>query len=215
MSEAGTRLAASGCLRRRCTVAGRIRDEDIALVRERSPIDEVVGEYLQLRNAGGGSLKGLCPFHDEKTPSFNVTPARGLFYCFSCAEGGDVIKFVQKIDGLSFVEAVERLAGRVGLELRYEQGGYVPGQEQSQRRRLIDAHRAAAEYYAERLAGPDAEHARKFLAERGFEMTDAERVGVGYWPKAGGALPRPLRGRGFSEAELISAGLSREGSRGA
>ena len=82
-------------------MAGRIRDEDIAAVRERSPIDEVVGEYLQLRNAGGGSLKGLCPFHDEKTPSFNVTPARGLFYCFRCAEGGDVIKFVQKIDGLA------------------------------------------------------------------------------------------------------------------
>jgi hypothetical protein len=91
-------------------VAGRIRDEDIATVRERSAIDEVVGEYLQLRNAGGDSLKGLCPFHEEKTPSFNVTPARGLWYCFSCAEGGDVIKFVQKIDALSFVEAVERLA---------------------------------------------------------------------------------------------------------
>ena len=98
-------------------MAGRIRDEDIAAVRERSPIDEVVGEYLQLRNAGGGSLKGLCPFHDEKTPSFNVTPARGLFYCFSCAEGGDAIRFVQKIDGLSFVEAVERLAAEAGVPM--------------------------------------------------------------------------------------------------
>ena len=132
-------------------MAGRIRDEDIAVVRERSPIDEVVGEYLQLRNAGGGSLKGLCPFHDEKTPSFNVTPARGLWYCFSCADGGDVIKFVQKIDNLSFPEAVERLAARAGIELRYEQGGHVPGQEQSQRRRLLEAHKAAAEFYAERL----------------------------------------------------------------
>ena len=89
---------------------GRIRDEDIELVRSRSPIAEVVGEYLQLRSAGGGSLKGLCPFHEEKTPSFNVTPARGLFYCFSCAEGGDVIAFVRKIDSLGFTEAVERLA---------------------------------------------------------------------------------------------------------
>ena len=97
-------------------MAGRIRDEDIALVREQAPIADVVGEYLQLRNAGGGSLKGLCPFHDEKTPSFNVTPARGLWYCFSCAEGGDVITFVQKIDKLRFTEAFERLAGRAGIE---------------------------------------------------------------------------------------------------
>ena len=196
-------------------MAGRIRDEDIAAVRERSPIDEVVGEYLQLKNAGGGSLKGLCPFHDEKTPSFNVTPARGLFYCFSCSEGGDVIKFVQKIDGLSFVEAVERLAGRAGIELRYEQGGYVPGQEQSQRRRLIDAHRAAAEFYAEQLQQPQAEHGRKFLSERGFELKDAERFGVGYSPKAWEDLTRHLRGRGFTDGELIGAGLAREGNRGA
>jgi DNA primase len=195
-------------------VAGRIRDEDIAAVRERSPIDEVVGEYLQLRNAGGGSLKGLCPFHDEKTPSFNVTPARGLFYCFSCAEGGDAIRFVQKIDGLSFVEAVERLAARAGVDLRYEQGGYVPGQEQSQRRRLIDAHRAAADFYAERLGGSDAAPARAFLAERGFELADVQRFGVGYSPKAWEDLTRHLRGRGFTDSELITAGLSREGNRG-
>jgi DNA primase len=195
-------------------VAGRIRDEDIAAVRERSPIDEVVGEYLQLRNAGGGSLKGLCPFHDEKTPSFNVTPARGLYYCFSCAAGGDVIKFVQTIDGLSFVEAVERLAARAGVDLRYEQGGYVPGQEQSQRRRLIDAHRAAAEFYAERLGGSDAAPARAFLAERGFELADIQRFGVGYSPKAWEDLTRHLRGRGFTDSELITAGLAREGNRG-
>src|ERR1700742_2271708 len=196
-------------------MAGRIRDEDIAAVRERSPIDEVIGEYLQLRSAGGDSLKGLCPFHDEKTPSFNVTPARGLFYCFSCGEGGDVIKFVQQIDSLSFVEAVERLAGRAGIDLRYEQGGYVPGQEQSQRRRLIDAHKAAAAFYADRLSAPDAAPARAFLAERGFELTDVQRFGVGYSPKAWEDLTRHLRGRGFTEAELISAGLSREGKRGA
>ena len=195
-------------------MAGRIRDEDIAAVRERSPIDEVVGEYLQLRNAGGGSLKGLCPFHEEKTPSFNVTPARGLFYCFSCAEGGDAIKFVQKIDGLSFVEAVERLAGRAGIDLRYEQGGYVPGQEHSQRRRLIDAHRAAAEFYAERLGGSDAAHARAFLAERGFELADAQRFGVGYSPKAWEDLTRHLRGRGFTDSDLIGAGLAIQGNRG-
>jgi DNA primase len=134
--------------------------------------------------------------------------------CFSCAEGGDVIKFVQKIDGLSFIEAVERLAGRAGIDLRYEQGGYVPGQEQSQRRRLIEAHRAAAEFYAERLRGTDSEHARKFLSERGFELADTERFGVGYSPKAWQDLTRHLRGRGFTEAELITAGLALQGQRG-
>ena len=145
-------------------MAGRIRDEDIALVREQSPIAEVIGEYLQLRNAGGGSLKGLCPFHDEKTPSFNVTPARGLWYCFSCADGGDVIRFVEKVDNLSFPEAVERLAARAGFELTYEQGGHVPGHEQSRRRRLLAAHQAAAEFYAERLRAPVAAPAREFLS---------------------------------------------------
>ncbi|MBO0774582.1 MAG: DNA primase, partial [Actinobacteria bacterium] len=193
---------------------GKIRDEDIALVRERSPIDEVVGEYLQLRNAGGGSLKGLCPFHDEKTPSFNVTPARGLWYCFSEAEGGDVIKFIEKIDNLSFPEAIERLAARAGIELRYEQGGTVPGHEQSQRRRLLAANQAAAEFFSERLRSQAAAGARGFLSERGFELADADRFGLGYAPAEWEALTRHLRGRGYSDAELLTAGLASQGRRG-
>ncbi len=195
-------------------MAGRIRDEDIALVRERSAVDEVVGEYLQLRSAGGGSLKGLCPFHEEKTPSFNVTPARGLWYCFSCTEGGDVIRFVQRIDNLGFAEAVERLAARAGIELRYEQGGHVPGQEHTQRRRLIDAHRAAADFYAERIVAGEAAAARAFLASRGFEEAGWARFGVGYAPADWDALTRHLRGRGFTDAELLRGGLARQGRRG-
>jgi DNA primase len=195
-------------------VAGRIRDEDIALVREQSPIADVIGEYLQLRNAGGGSLKGLCPFHDEKTPSFNVTPARGLWYCFSCADGGDIIKFVEKVDNLSFPEAVERLAARAGLELTYEQGGHVPGHEHSQRRRLLAANQAAAEFYAERLRAPAAAPARDFLSERGFELADADGFGCGYAPAEWEALTRHLRGRGFTDAELLLSGLASQGRRG-
>jgi DNA primase len=195
-------------------MAGRIRDEDIALVRERSAIDEVVGEYLPLRTAGADSLKGLCPFHEEKTPSFNVTPSRGLWYCFSEGEGGDVIKFVQKIDNLGFTEAVERLAKRAGIELRYEQGGHIPGQEQSRRRRLIEAHRAAAEFFAEQLDTPAAVSAREFLSARGFERADAQRFGVGYAPAEWEALTNRLRGRGFTEAELLSGGLASQGRRG-
>jgi DNA primase len=186
-------------------MTGRIRDEDIALVRERSAIDEVVAEYLQLRGAGGGSLKGLCPFHDEKTPSFNVTPARGLWYCFSCQEGGDVIKFVQKIDNL---------AKRAGIDLRYEQGGHIPGQEQSKRRRLIEAHKAAAEFYAEHLDSPTARAARDFLSSRGFELADAARFGIGYAPAEWDSLTRHLRGRGFTENELLTGGLASQGRRG-
>jgi DNA primase len=195
-------------------VPGRIRDEDIELVRSRSPIAEVVGEYLQLRGAGGGSLKGLCPFHEEKTPSFNVTPARGLWYCFSCAEGGDVIAFVRKIDNLSFTEAVERLASRAGIELRYEQGGQVPGQEQSRRRRLIEAHRAAADFYAEQLLTTAAGHGRDFLAARGFDIVDAQRFGVGYAPDDWETTTRHLLGRGFTEDELLTAGLAGRGRHG-
>src|SRR5215469_4712000 len=193
---------------------GRIRQEDIAAVRERSPIADVVGEYLQLRSAGGGSLKGLCPFHDEKTPSFNVTPGKELYYCFSCTAGGDVIKFIQSIENLTFTEAVERLAARAGVELRYEQGGYVPGQETSQRRRLIEAHQLAQDFYAERLRDDSARVAREFLAERGFELADAERFGVGYSPAGWDELTRHLRGRGFTDEELTRAGLARQGRRG-
>ena len=195
-------------------MAGRIRDEDIALVRERSAVEEVVGEYLQLRSAGGGSLKGLCPFHDEKTPSFNVTPARGLWYCFSCTEGGDVIKFVQRIENLSFAETVERLAARAGIELRYEQGGRVPGRDHSQRRRLIEAHRAAADFYLERISAPQAGSARAFLSSRGFAEADWARFGIGYAPADWDVLTRHLRGRGFTDEELLVGGLAKQGRRG-
>ena len=193
---------------------GRIRQEDIAAVRERSPIADVVGEYLQLRPAGGGSLKGLCPFHDERSPSFNVTPGKELYHCFSCGEGGDVITFIRKIEHLDFTEAVERLAARAGIELRYEQGGYVPGQEHSQRRRLIEAHTAAQDFYVERSVASSSGPARAFLAERGFTLDEATRFGVGYSPNAWDELVKHLRGRGFTEDEMVKSGLARRTSRG-
>nr|MDT0664469.1 CHC2 zinc finger domain-containing protein [Micromonospora sp. DSM 115978] len=133
-------------------MAGRIRDDDVLLVRDRSRIDEVVNEYVQLRPAGTGNLKGLCPFHEEKSPSFNVRPATGVYYCFGCQKGGDVISFVREIDALTFQEAVERLARRAGVALTYEGGGTTSRAVTSQRQRLLDAHRAAAEFYSEQLA---------------------------------------------------------------
>jgi DNA primase len=196
-------------------VAGRIRDEDIALVREKSPIADVIGEHVQLRNAGGGNLKGLCPFHDEKSPSFNVTPSRGMYYCFGCQAGGDVIKFVQDIEHLDFSDAVERLAGRAGVQLRYVDGGApASSQNRGQRQRLLDAHREAAAFYAGQLAGAEAEPARAFLAERGFDMVTAARYGCGFAPSNWDALTRHLLAKGFTAAELTVGGLSRESGRG-
>ncbi|MGW5665768.1 DNA primase [Streptomyces sp. NPDC003758] len=196
-------------------MAGRINDEDVKAVRDAVPIDAVVSEYLQLRNAGGGNLKGLCPFHDEKSPSFQVSPSKGLFHCFGCQEGGDTITFVMKVDHLSFSEAVERLAARAGITLRYEEGGYNPTHQRGERIRLVEAHQLAAQWYAEQLdASPEAEAGRKFLAERGFDQAAAVHFGVGYSPQGWDHLTRYLRGKGFSDKELILSGLSQEGRRG-
>ncbi|KUN05176.1 DNA primase [Streptomyces yokosukanensis] len=196
-------------------MAGRINDEDVKAVRDAVPIDAVVSEYLQLRNAGGGNLKGLCPFHDEKSPSFQVSPGKGLFHCFGCQEGGDTITFVMKVDHLSFSEAVERLAAQAGITLRYEEGGYNPAHQRGERIRLVEAHKIAAQWYAEQLAtSPEAETGRVFLAERGFDQAAAVHFGVGYSPQGWDHLTRHLRGKGFSDKELILSGLSQEGRRG-
>ncbi|MFK0151999.1 DNA primase [Streptomyces sp. NPDC090493] len=196
-------------------MAGRINDEDVKAVRDAVPIDAVVSEYLQLRNAGGGNLKGLCPFHDEKSPSFQVSPSKGLFHCFGCQEGGDTLTFVMKVDHLSFSEAVERLAARAGITLRYEEGGYNPSHQRGERIRLVEAHKIAAVWYAEQLAtGPEAETGRVFLAERGFDHAAAVHFGVGYSPQGWDHLTRYLRGQGFTDKELLTSGLSQEGRRG-
>ncbi|MFD8813038.1 DNA primase [Streptomyces sp. NPDC059627] len=196
-------------------MAGRINDEDVKAVRDAVPIDAVVSEYLQLRNAGGGNLKGLCPFHDEKSPSFQVSPSKGLFHCFGCQEGGDTLTFVMKVDHLSFSEAVERLAARAGITLRYEEGGYNPSHQRGERIRLVEAHKIAAVWYAEQLAtSPEAETGRLFLAERGFDQAAAVHFGVGYSPQGWDHLTRYLRGQGFTDKELLLSGLSQEGRRG-
>ncbi|GAB3431947.1 DNA primase [Actinophytocola sediminis] len=195
-------------------MAGRIRESDIAQVRERNRIDDVVGEYVSLRRAGGGALKGLCPFHDEKTPSFNVRSTHGTFHCFGCGQGGDVIAFLMQIDHLSFVESVERLAERSGITLTYEGGTPNRQRDKGTRTRLVDAHRAAAEFYAEQLRTPEALKAREFLAERGFDEAAAATFGCGYAPTGWDKLTKYLLGRGFELAELYKAQLAKEGRQG-
>ncbi len=189
-------------------MAGRIREEDIAEVREKAKIDEVVADYVTLRPAGGGSLKGLCPFHDEKSPSFNVNPQRQFWHCFGCQEGGDVIAFLMKIDGLGFSEVVERLADKYGVTLRREEGDTRQDRPRGpQRARLIEAHRVAQAFYADALASPDAVVARQFLGDRGFDQGSAEQFGIGFAPRDGESLLKHLRQKGFTDEETVAAGL--------
>ncbi|WP_299447991.1 DNA primase [uncultured Phycicoccus sp.] len=200
-------------------MAGRIKAEDITSVKERSSIEDVVRDHVTLRPAGVGSLKGLCPFHDEKTPSFTIRPSVGTYHCFGCGEGGDVLDFVQKVEHLTFTESVERLAAKVGMELRYEEGGgpREGGASLGKRSRLLEAHRVAEEFYTGLLldrARGDARVGRDFLRERGFDAAAAERFGVGFAPADGDALTRHLLQRGFTEDEVTTGGLTGRGSRG-
>ena len=193
-------------------MAGLIRREDIEAVRERARLEDVVGEHVTLKSAGVGSLKGLCPFHDERTPSFHVRPQLGYWHCFGCGEGGDVITFIEKIHHLGFAEAVEYLADRTGVQLRYEEGGAVRrGVEPGTRQRLMDANRLAEAWFREQLATPEAQPGRDFLTSRGFDRHAAAHFGVGYAPAGWDNLARYLRGAGYTEAELVDSGLCSRG----
>ena len=194
-------------------MAGRIKDTDVAHVRDHSPIDDVVGDYVQLKSAGGGQKKGLCPFHDEKSPSFHVTPSKGYFHCFGCQVGGDVIAFIMKLEHLTFTETVERLADRIGYTLTYEAGGTTSGPSIN-RSRLVAANLAAATYYQEQLQLPEAQHGRDFLTKRGFDRDAAKNFGVGYAPDQWDSIFKFLKGKGFTEEELMLAGLVKEGTKG-
>ncbi len=193
-------------------VAGRIRTEDVAAVRERTSIIDVIADHVTLKPAGGGNMKGLCPFHDERTPSFNVTPSRGFWHCFGCGAGGDAISFLTQLEHLSFAEAVERLASKAGVELRYEtsDGRFSgPSTAPGQRQRLLAAHAEAARFYREQLRTPAARPAVEFLTSRGFDSEAAARYGCGYAPDAWDALTRHLRREGFTADELTAGGLAK------
>lgn len=194
-------------------MAGRIHEEDIALVRERARIDDVVRDHVALRPAGGGSYKGLCPFHDEKTPSFTVSPARGFFHCFGCGEGGDVITFLQRQQNLGFVEAVQVLADRFGVTLRIVDDGQGPGQPAGLRKRVLEANEAANAFFVSQLGSPEAITARQFLDQRGFNRDHALHFSLGYAPRGGATLRQHLRREGFDDEVLKAAGLIRDGGR--
>ncbi|MEO7123448.1 MAG: DNA primase, partial [Lacisediminihabitans sp.] len=192
---------------------GLIRRNDIDEVRARVNIVDIVGDYVTLKGAGVGSMKGLCPFHDERSPSFHVRPQVGRYHCFGCGEDGDVFTFLQKMDHMTFTESVERMAARIGFELHYEDGGQANA-DHGNRARLLAANQSAAEYFASQLSTPEAEPGRLFLGERGFDPSAAERFGIGFAPKSYDAMSKHLRGLGYSDAELLAAGLTGEGDRG-
>ncbi|MGJ4094029.1 DNA primase [Corynebacterium macclintockiae] len=195
---------------------GRIPERDIEAIREQTPIEEVVGEYVQLKPGGVDSMKGLSPFKDEKTPSFHVRPNHGYFHCFSTDQGGDVFKFLMLMEHMSFPEAVEACAERIGYRINYEGGGPGKREEPGTRRRLVAANKAAFEFYRKEFLG-DAEGAavaRNFLIERGFTMEHAEQFGCGYAPAGWDRLTKHLQQKGFTFKEIEAAGLGRMGKRG-
>lgn len=195
-------------------MAGRIRQADVEEVKSRLNIADVVGDYVSLKSAGVGSMKGLCPFHDERSPSFHVRPQVGYFHCFGCGESGDVYTFVQKMDHLTFTESIERLAARIGFELHYEEGGGKPN-ESGNRSRILAANAAASEFFTAQLGTPGAKIGRDFLGERAFDRDAAARFGIGYAQKSWNELRDHLLSKGFSREEQLVAGLLSEGEKGA
>lgn len=194
-------------------MSGRIRASDIEAIKTRTNIQDVVGEYVQLKQSGAGSLVGLSPFKDERTPSFYVRPALGVYHCFSTSQGGDVIDFLQKMENISFTEAVERLAARIGFEIVYEEN-FKEQSERGQRSRLLEANKLAETYYKTQLLTPEAKHGREFLISRGFDSSAAAQFGVGYAPDSFDALRKHLVSKGFKVEELITAGLVVASDRG-
>lgn len=193
----------------------RIRPEDIEQVRAAANLSDIVARYVHLRPAGGGRLKGLCPFHDEKTPSFTVSADRGVYHCFGCQAGGDAIDFIQNVAGVGFIEAVETLATLTGIHLHYDDAHTAPrGPSGSSRQRCAAANAAAADYYRAQLDSPEASRAIALLNRRHLDGTQAAAFAVGYAPNGWDRLTRLLRSRGYTDKELLEAGLARNGSRG-
>ena len=192
-------------------MSGKIRQSDIENLKAQANIADVISDYVALKPSSVGSLKGLCPFHDEKTPSFNVRNGQGYYHCFGCGAGGDVYKFLQEIESLSFSESVERVASKSGYTLHYDD---VDSGEVQARSRTFEANQLASAYFIQQLASPEAKQARETLISRGFDAESMTNFGVGYAPKGWSNLTEHLRGKGFSEEELITAGLVSKGERG-
>lgn len=197
-------------------MAGRIRDDDVQAVKERVDLVQVASQYLTLKKAGADRVVGLCPFHQEKTPSFGISPSKQLYYCHGCGAGGDTIRFLRELEHLSYVEAVERLAQQAGVHLRYEGDSPQARQQAARRGSLFRANEQAAELYARMLAdGNEAADARAYVAERGITPETVVAFGIGYAPGYADFLLRRLsQARDLSPEVLLEAGLATRGDDG-
>lgn len=192
-------------------MAGRVKQNDIEELKAKLDIVEVVGSYVSLKPASAGSFKGLCPFHSEKSPSFNVRSNPAFYHCFGCGAGGDVYKFIQEIEHVGFTEAVEKLAEKAGYQLSYDEGS---SQEQSSRSRLLAANGIAATYYQSQLSTPEGQAAVKFLHSRGFDDAAIAHFGIGYAPKGWQSLLDHLKAAGYTLEELMTVGLAMPSDKG-
>jgi DNA primase len=197
-------------------MAGRIRDDDIQAVKERTDLVQLASQYLTLKKAGADRMVGLCPFHQEKTPSFGISPSKQLYYCHGCGAGGDAIRFIRELEHLSYVEAVERLAQQAGVQLRYEGDSPEARRAAERRNALHRANERAGELFTRMLReGREGEEARAYVAERGIGPEAIETFGVGYAPGYPDFLLRRLsQSRDLSAETLLEAGLATRGDDG-
>ncbi|NEG69443.1 DNA primase [Bifidobacterium choloepi] len=206
-------------------MAGMIKKEDIEKVRAAADLYDIVSASVRLKASGAGAYVGLCPFHDEKTPSFNVRPSVGMWHCFGCGKGGDVFKYVEEMESLDFRDAVEFLADKYRIELHYDaprgnlgagaaDGALGGGEVRSKRARLIEANEEAQNFFVSQITTKEALPARKLLDGRNFTQADCAHFGCGYAPQGWDNLVRHLSNKGFTHQEILDAGLARQGQRG-
>ena len=197
------------------SMVGMIVKEDIERVRAAADLYDIVSATVTLKPSGTGTFVGLCPFHDEKTPSFSVRPSLGVWHCFGCGAGGDVFKYVEQKENIDFREAVEFLADRYHIEMHYKQEQNSDSQARgSKRARLLEANEEAQKFFVSNLGTQEAAPARELLAGRNFTPQQSARFSCGYAPKGWDNLVRYLANKGFTRQELLDAGLARLGQRG-
>ena len=189
---------------------------EVEEVKNKIDIVELIGGYLTLKKAGV-NYKGLCPFHSEKTPSFMVSPERQSFKCFGCGKGGDVFTFIEEIEGMDFYDSLKLLAARAGVELKKRQTFSYGGKdiEPSEKTKIFEINELSAKLYHKILADhPKADHARKYLKNRGISDESIKNFQLGYAPKSWDLLIKFLAKKGYSEKEIYKAGLLVFGEKG-